>query len=229
MNARTWIVIVFSLSLTAPATPSRGEKPASQPASQGAGAPQASEDAAPNPSGMAKPATPRPTLVKPKRGLWPFVGWSYAKAYTYNFFSSDVASDPEWRDGHQIELLTETGAWNRSIRSEQVMAQAQALKIAHLVTSTKGSYMSSECAFFPRHAVVYFDRKDQPVARLEVCFQCDDLKAWPDFEASPGKYSNKRLQRAFDAALSRYKALFKELGEPLDWQDDPRPAPLAPQ
>ena len=176
----------------------------------------------------AEPPTPRPPIVQLKRGHWPFVRWSYAKAYTYNFFSSDVAIDPDWRDAYQIELLNETGAWNHSIRSELVMPQAQALKIAQLVNSTKGSYISSECAFFPRHGVVYFDQKDKPVARLEVCFQCSDIKAWPDFAMSPVKYDNDRLRTAFDAALPRYKAIFKDLGEPVDWKDDPRPSPLAP-
>ena len=95
------------------------------------------------PSPGADPPDPRPDLVLPKSGEWPFVKWSYAKAYTYNFFGA--------RRGVQHRVFKD-GKWNKHIRSVQLISREQVKTVMELVNATKGSYETSKCPF-PRHAV----------------------------------------------------------------------------
>ncbi len=161
--------------------------------------------------------TPRPALVSPQVGQWPFVSWSYAKAYTYNFFGArfDV-----------LHRVYRDGRWNTHIRSEQVIGRQGAEKVASLVSATKGSFETSKCPF-PRHAVVYFDREDKPVAGVDICFECEDLFAWPDFDVgNEEKYGYNEnydkvgpgLWKAFERSLEDYKSFFLSLGQPIDYK-----------
>lgn len=165
-----------------------------------------------------EPTTPRPPLVHPKKGEWPFKPWSYAKAYTYNFFLDTPNAKPLY--------APDAAQWSPHVRSEHLLNAAQARDVTRLVGMTKGRYITSACPF-PRHGAVLFDADDKPVASVEVCFSCEDVFAWPDFPISQqNKYADKSLRKAFDAALAGHKRLFgDELREPIDWRQDPQPGP----
>ena len=98
-------------------------------------------------------------------------------------------------------------------------------RVVEIVSNTKGTYLASKCPF-PRHAFVIFDAKDQPVASVDICFECGDLFAWPDFkvpnEVKYGVWDHKKklniggLQKEYDDAMSAYRILIIRLGLPIE-------------
>ncbi len=161
----------------------------------------------------AQPPAPRPELKTPKAKSWPFVPWSYAKAYTYNF-APEVANI--------LQVVNPDGTWNSRLRSEQLITDAQAEAAARLVAQSIGTFETTKCTV-PRHAIVLFDRDDKPVAAASVCFDCEGILVWPDYERpedfyyEEGKY--EAVESKFMAALESWKTLFgDELGLPVDYR-----------
>lgn len=169
---------------------------------------------------------PKPKSEKTEE--WPFIPWSYAKAYTFNFFPA--------RHGVQLRIF-ENGKWSEFINSEVIIDRERALRVVRLVNSTKGSFETSKCPF-PRHAFVFFDDKNEPVGGVDICFECDDLFAWPDFKISDeekyGTYDAIDIDRPvgdraplgprgglwteFRSALAEYQKILREVGLRLKWQ-----------
>jgi hypothetical protein len=156
------------------------------------------------------PPEPRPALKSPRRGVFPMKPWSYAKGYTYNFFESRPVP---------MRVLSEDGAWSPHIRTEQVISEAIARRAAELVAKTQGSIETTKCTF-PRHAIVYFDREDKPVATVDVCFDCEAVLARPDY-ARPENYDWARAEKRLAKALPKWRELFEELGMPIDYKTAP--------
>lgn len=160
--------------------------------------------------------SPRPDLKKPKPKSWPFVPWSYAKAYTYNFADSPA---------NILEVVDAKGTWNTRLRSEQLISDAQTVRAAALVGQTQGTFETTKCTV-PRHAVVLFDRNDKPVAAASVCFDCEGILVWPDYDRPEDYYHkpdtyDKALVK-FEAALEQWRGLFgTELGLPIDYKTVP--------
>lgn len=157
------------------------------------------------------PPEPRPELKSQTKGTWPFHSWSYAKAYTYNFFDDSPV---------QSMVLTDDGTWSSHIRSAQLIEETDAATAAKLVTAMHGTFETSKCTF-PRHAIVYFDKADKPVAALNVCFECEGLLVWPGYE-QPETYEDgdyERLEKQFMTSLTDWKDLFgRKLGLPVGYK-----------
>jgi hypothetical protein len=164
------------------------------------------------------PGAGEEAAARARTKTWPFRAWASARAYTFNFF--------EMRPRVQTRILKQDGTWSPWIRSQHPLSREQAEGVAQAIQSTRGSFETSKCPF-PRHSVVYFDEQEQPVAAVDICFECEDLFAWPDFEMSMEQKSrNKKLWLAFEKAMKGFEHLFgQELGQPIRWQADPQPTP----
>lgn len=186
----------------------------------------------PVPAIWLEPPGPRPAPATPAPGEWPFKPWSYAKAYAFNLFPAT--------DEVQLRIL-EAGKWSPHVRSEALVDREQALHVVRLVNATKGSFETSKCPF-PRHAFVFFDAADTPVGSVDVCFECEDLFAWPDFEIGDdlkyGVYEEIDLDKEsgpvgpkgglwgeFRNALAAYRVLFSELKLPGTPREPASPMP----
>ncbi len=179
--------------------------------------PASPEDGAPAAYERAAPPTPRPAPITPEKGAWPFSPWSYAKAYTFNFFEDSNT---------QLQVVTQDKIWSPYIRSEQLVSEAQALSAAKLVQSINGTFENSKC-IFPRHAIVFFDARDEPIASVDVCFECDGILVWPDYETKDAEaYADPAFMKAYKNALAQFETLFgHELALPLSYTADPQPPP----
>ena len=109
------------------------------------------------------------------RREWPPQEWSHARAYSYNF----VPYGP----GQQLRVWDE-GGWSTSIQTQVNLTQDQADAALELTHRTLGDVNASKCAF-PRHAVVFFNDSDQPIASVNVCFECTDIMLWPAYNPDP--------------------------------------------
>lgn len=152
--------------------------------------------------------TPRPALKPAPRGEFPFRGWSYAKAYTFNFFAEGPVP---------LRVVSDAGQWSPHIRSEQLITDDHARQAAKLVAATRGSIELTKCTF-PRHAVVYFDADDRPVASTDVCFSCEAVLVWPDYE-HPDGYDYEKAAATLEKTLPLWRELFeRELKLPIDYK-----------
>lgn len=154
------------------------------------------------------PPSPRPAPKTPQKGTFPFVQWSYAKAYTFNFFQTQQAP---------LRVVESDGRWSPHINSEMLANDEIALRAAELVSATRGSVELTKCTF-PRHAIVYFGTDDKPVASANVCFDCEAVLAWPDYP-KPDDFNQARMAGKFEKALPLWRRLFeRDLALPIDWR-----------
>jgi hypothetical protein len=150
-----------------------------------------------------------------KPGQFPFRSWAYAKAYTYNFFEVRPV---------QMRVISRDGKWSGHIRSEQRISSEQAQHAADLVARTTGSVELTRCTF-PRHAIVYFDDNDRPVASVDVCFSCEAVLAWPDYERAD-EFDHDAAAGALVKALPAWRQLFEAtLKLPIDHKADAETGP----
>ena len=112
-----------------------------------------------------------PQLDPSTRQAWPPTKWTHGRAYTYNF----TRTGP----GHQLRIFDEKG-WSDGIVQTLELSHEQAAAALELTHRTQGDVRASKCAF-PRHAVVLFDQEDQPVASMNICFECTDILVWPPY------------------------------------------------
>jgi hypothetical protein len=135
-----------------------------------------------------------PTELKVPEHLrrdWPFVEWSYAKAYTYNF-SNEMRKIPRyaWSDKGWADTIQETIELNKE----------QADVALELINRTGGGLIMTKCPIVPRHAVVFFNDQDQPVGSMNICFSCEDSVSWPVYyESQELEYSRYDLKMEKDA------------------------------
>jgi hypothetical protein len=148
---------------------------------------------------------PRRSLPAALRRDW-LGEWSHARAYTYNF----VRYGP--RSG-RIRVFD--GEWNSALRQVITLSKEQAEAALELTHRTAGEILASKCAF-PRHAVVFFDAADRPLASVNVCFSCSDVLVWPRYgtqEAQDSKHSNlERFTSVHDEVMERWQLFFDGLG-----------------
>lgn len=107
------------------------------------------------------------------RTSWP-PSWKTAKAYAFN--------QQEFGPGVALYAYKQ-GVWSANITQETKLTTQQANDAIELTHRLGGTLKVSKCAF-PRHAVVFFDEQEQPVASVNVCFQCGDVLVWPPYSSA---------------------------------------------
>jgi ribosomal protein S27E len=145
---------------------------------------------------------------------WPFAAWASARAYTYNFV----------RMNRDDQMTVYKGATrNPKVRSEHHISRTQATAVLERVRELKGTFMVSKCPF-PRHAVVYFSPGGEPVGEIDVCFECGDVIAVPDYPIpfeeryrTDPKTGEPAAWPAYERLVDTVERLFSNLNEPIDW------------
>ena len=105
------------------------------------------------------------------RREWPPSEWTHARAFTYNFV--------QYGPGYQLHVVDEDG-WSEAIRQDLPLTPELAKAAVELTHLTLGDVQASKCAF-PRHAVVFYDADEQPIASVNICFECTDILLWPSY------------------------------------------------
>lgn len=118
-------------------------------------------------------APPKPETPCKK---WPYAAWDGAIIYGYNI--QPARSGMDWR------IFSKEGKLNNTVRFEDELSVEEAKEMAAHVKKIKGTNILSKC-FFPRHSVVFYggDSGEEPVGWLEICFTCQDVRAYPEFKS----------------------------------------------
>ena len=126
---------------------------------------------------------------------WFHMPFDHARAYLYNLDDEEGASLD-----HSIRIIWH-GELNPTVvyREGVTLTAEQVDQLRDAVTH--GTNETAAMCFNPRHAFVFYDGDDQPVAWLEVCFECSDYFSSPVIEDPPN--------------YGRIRALCVELGLPV--------------
>ncbi len=190
---------------------------AGQPAARASASSRAAPGTADRLAALAVPGAH--ALDPAGRQDWPPAAWDHARAYAYNL----VPAGP----GHALRVW-DAGGWSPDIAQTLPLDAEQASLALELTHRTQGEVRASKCAF-PRHAVVFFDAQDQPVASVNVCFECSDILVWPPYFADEEAAAQRMAQQvvtgegddAFpqpllftvhDEVLGRWEGFFSLLG-----------------
>jgi hypothetical protein len=122
---------------------------------------------------------------------WPGVPYTAVRAYAYNH--NGVLERPILAQGKLDEsVVNKDGA---------LLSRAQIKRLLAAVTGSHKPYELAMC-FEPRHAFVFYQRA-KPVAVIEVCFACRQIRKRPTGEEYP-------------VDLPALSELIRELKVPLD-------------
>ncbi len=103
---------------------------------------------------------------------FPDVEYEYAKIYYFNL--GEITTRPD------DYIYTKENGFAKSIEGEGILSSnALPANIEKLFLYKKDGLLNglSGC-YIPRHGVVYFDKNDNPVASLSICFECEAIRMW---------------------------------------------------
>jgi hypothetical protein len=103
---------------------------------------------------------------------FPDVTYTYAKIYYFNL--GEIKSRPD------DYIYSKEDGFAKSIEGEgKVSSKALTANIEKLFLYHKNGLLNglSGC-YIPRHGIIYFDKNDQPVASLSICFECEAIRMW---------------------------------------------------
>lgn len=128
--------------------------------------------------------------------------FEYAKIFYFNL--GEIKTKPDYY------IYSEEDGFAKSIMgSGKLSSQELTVSIQKLFSKThEGLINGLSGCFIPRHGIVYFDKNDQPVASLSICFECEAIRMWTK---STGKIKSKNLKTIAGAAtqIIQLKALLQ--------------------
>jgi hypothetical protein len=143
---------------------------------------------------------------------WPGIKYSYAKVYLYNV-------DGNLRGNHQI---LKEGKLDKTI-------QGEGKKLTHEQTSKLDKIFASGPAidelvnglsgcYIPRHAIVYYNEKDEPVASMSICFECEGIRFYSPSYPRNAYASTEKLVKKAQEKLKEIKAIVESIGMKTDFK-----------
>lgn len=151
-------------------------------------------------------------LFAGKSSTWPNVKYSYAKLYLYNI-------DGQLNGKHQI---LKEGKLDKTVQGEGKKLSEQQLDKLDRIFSSGAAIDEllnglSGC-YIPRHAIVYYDEKDKPVASMSICFECEGIRFYsPDYPRNHYA-STPALVKKAEEKLKEIKSIVESLGLKTDFK-----------
>lgn len=103
---------------------------------------------------------------------FPDEDYAYAKVYYYNLYEIKTMPD--------FYIYTDEDGWAKSLVDPNITSShglAENMEKLFLYGADGLLHGLSGC-FIPRHGLVYFDKNDDPVASLSICFECGGIRMW---------------------------------------------------
>lgn len=142
--------------------------------------------------------------INAKSFHFPDMEYAYVKIYYFNL--EEITSRPD------DYIYTDESGFAKSIEGEGVISsKALPANIEKLFLYKKDGLLNglSGC-YIPRHGVVYFNDKDEPIASLSICFECEAIRMWTK-EKGKIKSSNPKATEG-ESQLEALKMFLKKEG-----------------
>lgn len=143
---------------------------------------------------------------------WPGIKYSYAKVYLYNVDGNLRGSHQILKEGKLDKTVQGEGkklSVEQSAKLEKIFASGPA--IDELVNGLSGCYI-------PRHAIVYYNEKDEPVASMSICFECEGIRFYTPSYPRNAYASTEKLVKKAQEKLKEIKAIVESLGMKTDFK-----------
>lgn len=116
--------------------------------------------------------------------------YSYAKLYYYNLM--EVRTKPDFY------IYSEENGWAKSLIDPDITSsKGLAENIEKLfLYGADGLINGLSGCFIPRHGIVYFNEKDEPVASLSICFECEGVRMWTKSKGNIKAQSTGSIKRS---------------------------------
>lgn len=150
-----------------------------------------------------------------KTSTWPNVKYSYALVYLYNIDGNLNGKHQIIKDGKLDNTVQGEG---KKLTNEQLNKLDEIFSsgaaIDELVNGLSGCYI-------PRHAIVYYDEKDKPVASMSICFECEGIRFYSPSYPRNHYASTPALVKKAEEKLNEIKEIVKSLGFKTDYKVAP--------
>ena len=119
-------------------------------------------------------------IVKPpleEAKLFPFLKAKHVKVYSFNF--GKPLAESQFRLIRGDDLTEELPLPD----SGDFLNQAEANELLACLTppyKSKPPKIDLVCFYYPRHGFIFFDDQGAPIGALEVCFECQEYRMYPN-------------------------------------------------
>lgn len=138
--------------------------------------------------------------------VWPGVKYDYAMVYVYNLDGNLRGNHQILKDGKLSPTVEGEGkklSMDQASHLEKIFASGAA--IDELLVGLSGCYI-------PRHAIVYYNEKNEAVASMSICFECGGIRFYsPSYPRNHYSSSPKLVKKA-EEKLNEIKVLIESLG-----------------
>lgn len=143
--------------------------------------------------------------------IWPYKDYKYVRAYLYNL-DNKLYGKHAIVKGNKLDPTVVGDGAKLSQKQVQTLVTLTNKDIQGLIEGLSKSYI-------PHHGFVFYDKENQPVAYITLCFDCESLRVWPELRESFVKERNKELSdkeiKSLLYILERYKRLVLDLKLPV--------------
>jgi len=152
------------------------------------------------------------TLLKAGGSVWPGVKYSYAVVYLYNVDGGLAGNHQILKDGKLDKTVVGEGkklATGITAELDKIFGSGPA--IDELVNGLSGCYI-------PRHAIVYYNSKDKPIASMSICFECEGIRFYSPSYPRNSYASSPELVTEAQEKLKEIKAIIESVGIKTDFK-----------
>jgi hypothetical protein len=110
--------------------------------------------------------------VEAKGVVFPDVPYSYVKVYYYNI--ENASQKPI------THIFAQQDGWAKDAQlASEKLTTEDVKKISTILSKgIDGLQLGLSGCFIPHHGIVYFNEKDQPVASISICLECEGARFW---------------------------------------------------
>ena len=130
---------------------------------------------------------------------------SYAHAKLYYFNIQEIRTRPD------DYIYSEESGFANSIVFEVEMRNSEIPEhISRMLQKDKDGLLNglSSC-FIPRHGVVYFNKENEPIASISICFECEAIRLWTKKQGKIDS-KNKKTSKNVEQKMFDLKTLFEK-------------------
>lgn len=142
---------------------------------------------------------------------WPYYDVKYVRAYLYNL-DNNLYGNHAIVKGNKLDPTVVGEGILLNQKQVETLAALTNKDIQGLIEGLSKSYI-------PHHGFVFYDKDNQPIAYITLCFDCEAIRVWPEIRESTNKKSTTELSdkevKVLLDILEQYKRIVLELKLPV--------------
>ncbi|MCP4149316.1 MAG: hypothetical protein GY757_16330 [bacterium] len=148
------------------------------------------------------------TQKNPQLDRWPYCEYTTVKAYLYNLDNNLYSKHAVIKNNKLDKTVIGNGMLLNKKQVENLVETTNQ-NVAGLIMGLSKSYI-------PHHGIVFYNKKNKPVATITLCFDCEAIRVTPQPEYSKitRELSEKEIKKQLQL-LEQYKKIIHQTGLPI--------------